>query len=111
MPEEKTFTFSFRGKELFDLARARQMADNPHQVSTRAEISYPTVRNYMAGSENTSDKISLSTLYAYLVKGLGFTAVDLDQFTFLDIFALTEDDEILLAHDLRRFAPEKDPIA
>lgn len=80
-----TGTFRLKGSKLMDISRERGNAKNPHQVSMRSGVSYPTILRYIEKPEEV-EAVLLRALWGFLVDGIGLSAEDLASMDFGEIF-------------------------
>jgi hypothetical protein len=76
--------FRLKGSSLMSLARSRG-AQNPHQVSMKSGVSYPTIHRYTEKPEEL-ESISLKALYGFLIDGVGLQPAEVERMSFGDIF-------------------------
>jgi len=78
--------FSFKAKILFEKAYRAGKVRNLHQVASAAGISYPTIHAWTRSDSVPTDKVQLSKVFAFLTKGLGITATELNEMKISDLF-------------------------
>lgn len=81
--------FRLKGSRLMALGKERGV-ENPHQVSMKSGVSYPTIHRYAEKPEEV-EAISLRALYGFLVDGLGLSPDEVESLRFGDVFEAVPD--------------------
>jgi hypothetical protein len=84
-----TGVFRLKGSTIGANAK-RKGVENPHQVSMRSGVSYPTVHRYIETPEKV-EAISLRALYGVLVDGIGMSPSEIAEMKLGDLFELVPD--------------------
>ena len=79
-----TGVFRLKGAHLMSLAKERGV-DNPHRVSMKSGVSYPTIHRYVEKPEEV-EAISLKALYGFLIDGVGMSPEEVEGMRFGEIF-------------------------
>ncbi len=84
-----TRTFRLKGRVLDKMCKSHGLK-NPHQVSMRAGVSYPTIEKWLSEPEGI-ESIHMPSLAGILIGALGFKPEDVLKMRIGDLFEYVED--------------------